>query len=440
MPVRALLAGAACLLLLQAMPQAATGAAAAPPVAILDDLQLGLLLMEGGRLDDARAVLERAQPTGEAGEIERRFLLGRVAMLLGEPREAITLFESILAVHPDLTRVRLELAAAYLAAGRDRKARHHFEAALADRPPPSVESAVRDFLDHIDARKRWSAVLSFALAPETNPNKRTGQSTVRIGGAPFVLDEDAKAASGTGLFVSSGLSFTPALGDDTRAVLAASAAGRLYRRSSWNDITGEGELGLARLFDQASLSGGLRIGRRWLANRTYSDSVGPWVRGRIGLSSALSFGLSADADAVRHDDFPERDGWRLGIRPNLYQALGDRTSLEVALDLGATTARANRHANRAAGIRIALQHAFGNGLTVAPEVSLRRQRYGAPDPLFGKTRMDTNTSLSVNARHHRLEHAGFAPYIGYTYEINRSTLPFHNYRNHAVVLGVSRSF
>jgi len=439
-PVRALLAGAAFLHLLVVAPPAAGGDAPAPPVAFLDDLQLGRLLIEAGRLDDARAVLERAQPTGEAAGIERRFLLGRVAMLLGEPRGAIAHFESILAVYPDLTRVRLELATAYLAAGRDREARRHFEAALAERPPPLVETAVQDFLDHIDARKRWSAALSFALAPETNPNKRTGQSTVRIGGAPFVLDEDAKAASGTGLFVSSGLSFTPALGDDTRAVLAASAAGRLYRRSSWNDITGEGELGLARLFDRASLSGGLRIGRRWLANRIYSDSAGPWVRGRIGLSSALSFGLSADADAVRHDRFPDRDGWRFGVRPNLYRALGDHTSLQVALDLGAANARARRHANRTAGVRIALHHAFGNGLNVAPEVSLRRQRYGAPDPLFGKTRIDTNASLSVNVLHRRLRYAGFAPYIGYSFEVNRSTLPLHTYRNHAAVLGISRSF
>lgn len=439
MPVRALLAGAACLILLAA-PPAIGGDAKAPPVAVLDDLQLGRLLIESGRLHDARAVLARAQPTDEAGTIERLFLLGRVAMLLGEPREAIRRFESILAVRPDLTRVRLELAAANLAAGRDNKARYHFEAALADRPPSSVETAVKDFLEHINARKRWSAALSLALASETNPVKRTGQSTVRIGGAPFVLDEDARAASGTGLNVSSGLSFTPALGGDTRAVLAASAAARLYRRSSWNDVSGEGELGLARLFDRASLSGGLRIGRRWLANRTYRDRVGPWIRGRIGLSRMLSFGLSANAAAVSHAGFPERDGWQFGVRPNLFYAPSDRTSLEAVLGLGAATAREKRHANRTAELRVALYHAFGGGLSVTPEVTLQRQRYGAPDPLFGKTRTDTTTSLAIRVQHRKLQPAGFVPYAGYSFEVNRSSLPLHTYRNHAAVLGVSRSF
>lgn len=439
MPVRALLAGAACLILLAAPPTAG-GDSTAPPVTFIDDLRLGRLLMEAGRLHDAKAVLERVQPANEAEALERLFLLGRVAMLLGEPREAIRRFEAILAVRPDLTRVRLELANAHLAAGRDSEARHHFEAALADRPPSSVDLAARDFLEHIDARKRWSATLSLALAPETNPVKRTGRSTVRIGGAPFVLDEDARAASGTGLFVSSGLSFTSALGDDVRAVLAASTAARLYRRSSWNDVSGEGELGLARLFDRAGLSGGLRVGRRWLASRTYSDSIGPWARGRAGLSNALSLGLSAEADAVSHVDFPDRDGWRLGVRPHLFYAPSRRTSLEAALDLGAATARAKRHASRTAEIRVGLHHAFGSGLSVAPELALRRQRYGAPDPLFEKTRIDTTASLSIKILHRRLQYAGFAPHIGYSFEINRSTLPLHTWRNHAVILGISRSF
>ena len=240
--------------------------------------------------------------------------------------------------------------------------------------------------------------------------------------------------------VSSGLSFTSALGDDVRAVVAASAAARLYKRSSWNDVSGEGEFGLARLFDRASLSSGLRIGRRWLANRIYSDRVGPWIRGRIGLSKVLSFGLSADAEAVNHAGFPDRDGWQFSVRPNLVYALSGRTSLEAVLGLGVAAARAKRHANRTAEIRVALYHAFGGGLSVAPEVSLKRERYGAPDPLFGKTRIDTTTSLSVRVLHRELQYAGFSPYIGLSLEVNRSTLALHTYRNRAAVFGISRAF
>ena len=220
---RLLHAGVAVVLvaLTAAAPAAGTERETAPPPGFTD-LQFGRLLMEAGRLDDARVFLERARAAGEE-EIERRFLLGQVEMRLGRPRHAARHFEAILAVRPELTRVRLELASAYYAAGRDEKARGHFEGALADRPPASVEAAVRGFLDRIDTRRRWTRSFSLALAPESNPLKRTDRDEVRIGGVPFRPDQTAR--SGTGLAVSAGLSFTPIIADDLRAVAAVSAAG-----------------------------------------------------------------------------------------------------------------------------------------------------------------------------------------------------------------------
>ena len=35
---------------------------------------------------------------------------------------------------------------------------------------------------------------------------------------------------------------------------------------------------------------------------------------------------------------------------------------------------------------------------------------------------------------------GFAPYVGYTYERSRSTIPLHAYENHGAILGLTREF
>ena len=96
----------------------------APPG--LTNMQTGRLLLRAGRLEHARAFLQQAQPRDEEEEIERLFLLGRIEMQLGLPRQAIERFEAILVLRPDLTRVRLELARAYYLTGRDDKAKHHF--------------------------------------------------------------------------------------------------------------------------------------------------------------------------------------------------------------------------------------------------------------------------------------------------------------------------
>ena len=435
---RLVLAGVAVMLALAAAAPVAGAERETTPPPGFTDLQFGRLLMDAGRLDDARAFLERARAAGEEDEIERRFLLGRVEMRLGRPRRASRHFEAILAVRPELTRVRLELASAYYAAGRDEKARGQFEGALADRPPASVEAAVRGFLDRIDTRRRWTRSFSVALAPESNPLKRTDRDEVRIGGVPFRPDQTAR--SGTGLAVSAGLSFTPVIADDWRAVAATSAAAKLYGRSAWNDVSGEGELGLARRFDRADLSGGLRLGRRWLGDEVHSHGIGPWLRGRLGLSAATSLGLHADLEALDYEDGSARDGSRLGLRPGLRHAPSSRTVLETELDFEAVTAGQERHGSRMLGLDLTASHAFAGGLSVVTGLSLQRRRYRAPDPLFGATRVDTTLRLSAKLLHRAWQVDGFAPHLGYTIERNDSRLPIHTYRNHAVMLGLSRSF
>ena len=195
-----------------------------PPV--LSDMQTGRLLIRAGRLEHARAFLLKVKPTGEEEWIERLFLLGRIEMRLGMPKEAAGRFEDILEIRPGLTRVRLELARAYYLMGQHDKARRQFSASLGDKLPSSVEAAVENFLRRIDARKRWSVSVSGVILPESNPAKRTDREEVRIGGVPFRLNEDARASSGVGGLIAAGVSFSPAIGTGLRGVLGASGGGQ----------------------------------------------------------------------------------------------------------------------------------------------------------------------------------------------------------------------
>ena len=154
----------------------------------LSDLAIGRLLITAGRFDDALAFLEQARPAGEEEALERRFLLGAVYMRLGMPGKAAEQYEAILAVRPDLTRVRLELARAHYAAGQDDKAKHHFQLSLGDNLPSSVESAVEGFLNAIDARKRWSAHVAVRREDETAwLSAKVLHRTFQLGGfAPYI--------------------------------------------------------------------------------------------------------------------------------------------------------------------------------------------------------------------------------------------------------------
>ena len=401
-------------------------------------MQAARLLIRAGRPRHAHAFLEQARPADEREWIERLFLLGRIELSLGMPRRAAERFETILTRRPGLTGVRLELARAYFLSGHDDKAKYHFRSSLAEEElPSSVEDAVERFLRTIDARKRWSVSFSASLLPET---RRSDREEVLIGGVPFQLSEDARASSGVGGLFSTGVSFSPAIADDLRGVLAASAAAKRYRRSDWNDLSTSGDIGLSRLFDQGSVSAGLRIGRRWVGGDPYHRSLGPWTRARWRFSNSTDLGMAVSAGYRSHDSRPERDGWRIALTPRLLHVLDSRTTVNVEPEIEVVGARTNHHASRLIGLGTTVSRTFDGGLSVSLTVGVHVRRHAAADPLFGSRQRDRNYRLGARVLHRSLRYGGFAPYIGYSLESNHSNIPIREYRSHGVIAGVSRTF
>ena len=415
----------------------AGGAGAAGPPAQLTDMQAARMLIRAGRLEHAHVFLEQARPAGEEESIERFFLLGRIEMQLGMPGRAAERFEAILARRPELTRVRLELAQAYYLTGHHDRAKRLFNTSLADDLPSSVEAAVESFLRGIDARKKWSVSLSASMLPET---RRSDREEVLIGGVPFRLDEDARASSGVGALLSTGASYSPTITDDIRGVLAASAAAKLYEHSDWNDLSTSADIGLAHLSDNRSVSGGLRVGRRWTGGERYQRSLGPWVQVRHRLSGSIHLGLALSAGYRAHDERPDRDGWRVAAYPSLRHALDSRTSIRAEPMFEIVEAKSQHHGSRLIGLGTTFSRSFDGGLSVSLTPSIHVRRYAAADPLFGTRQIDRNFRLGVRVLHRSLRYGGFAPYVGYSLEWNRSSISIREYRNHGVTAGASRAF
>ena len=431
------LSALAIVLLVAGAAHAAPAPEAPSPPAGLTDLQAGRLLLRAGRLEHARAFLEQAWPAGEEERIERLFLLGRIEMRLGMPQRAVERFEAILALRPGLVRVRLELARALYAAGRDGEARHHFTTTLAAELPASVEAAVEGYLRRLNVRKRWSVSLSASRLPEI---ERPERETVLIGGVPFRLDEDARSSSGAGWLVSAGGSFSPRLSDDLRGVLGASVATKRYRRSEWDDFSASGDIGLARLFGEGSVSGGLRFGRRWAGGERLHCSIGPWARLRRRLNDSTHVDVALGAVHRTHESRPDRDGWRVTVNPRFVHVLDGRISIEAEPTFEVIDAEAERYSSRLIGLGATVSRAFNRGFSVSLSSSAHVRRHDAPDPLFGERRADRYFRVEARVLHRSLRYRGFSPWIGYSAERNRSNIPIHEYRSGGVFAGVSRVF
>ena len=395
------------------------------------------LLIKAGQYRGARRFLQQWRPSGEEGRIEQLFLLGQVELRLGMHGHAAERFEEILRLRPDLAGVRLELARVYYLAGRDGRARYHFSRLPAEKLPSSVEAVVGEFLRRIDARRRRSVSFSASLLPGT---ERPKNETVLIGGVPFRLDEDAQSSSGPGMLVSAGVSFSPRLTNELRGVLGASAGAEVYRDSRWNDINVSGDIGLARLFDDGNLSGGARLERQWTGGRGYLHSAGPWARMRWRLTGSTRLEVGMSAGYRKHDKRHERDGWRVSLNPRFVHALDGRTSIEAGPQFEAVSAGRDDQESRLAGFGATVSRAFHGGLLLSLSSSTSKRRHAAPDPLFGVRRIDRNTRFGIRLRHRGYRFSGFAPYLGYSVERNRSSIPVNEYTNRGFVFGVSRRF
>ena len=141
-----------------------------------DVLAIAGRLIDGGRYDEAQALLDRLAQDS-AGGTERDFLDGMIALARKDYRRAEALFRRILAGDPALVRVRLELARTLFLAKKDEEADYHFRLAIAERPPEAVIRNIARFREGIRARRAWRFNISFGLAPDTNINSATDKES-----------------------------------------------------------------------------------------------------------------------------------------------------------------------------------------------------------------------------------------------------------------------
>lgn len=406
----------------------------------ITDLQAARLLIAADRLWDARIFLERARPRNEEEWIERLFLLGRIEMLLRMPENAVQRFETILERRPDLTRVQLELAAAYYASGIDAKAKRHFKSTLSEKLPFSVEAAVVEFLRQIDARKPWSASFAFSLLPESNPSRRSGLKVVSVGGLPFELDEDSMPSSGVGALLSGGASYSPKISADRHGLLAISGAAKIYERSEWNDVNVAADLGLSQFTERGSMSAGFRFGWQWIGGERFRQSLGIWTQIRRRISDSAEFELPISLEYRKYDIQPLRNGPQISFGPRFSFAIDDRTLIGIEPQVELVDAKSAHHKKDVVGIGLEFHKTFENGFSISLNPSFHRKRHAAKDPLFGVKRLDKQFIFSIGFSHRTNQHKGFVPAVSYVYERNQSNIPVNEYRNHALNFNISRKF
>ncbi len=145
-----------------------------------------------GKYESALPIFLEVSKTVETMDL--RFWIGVSAMHMGKIDLAVEKFQSMLAVDPDLHRVRLELAATYFRAKRYDEARKELEQVktAVPPPPPAVMENIDRLLAAIDERTRqffWNARVFQGILFDDNVSAGPGERELAVVGGNLTLDD-----------------------------------------------------------------------------------------------------------------------------------------------------------------------------------------------------------------------------------------------------------
>ena len=429
-----------------AAPQASADAAVAEAQALLD----------GGRFDEAVAMLRPLLRRGGVVSGEALFLFGMAATATsGQPGtdeeardelldEAIAAFRAMLIEEPGLVRVRLELARAFFLKGEDALARRHFEHVLAGNPPAAVVLNVSRFLAEIRARRRWSFRVGAALAPDTNIGAASDERTIVIYGLPFQRDAEELTTSGVGVSVWGGGEYQHPLGERARLRAGADALRREYAGGA---------------FDQTYLS--LHAGPRVLVGGNAEASVLASARQRwlgsvpdhreagVRLEAAHRFGrrLTAHAQGSWHDrryrDRTFLDGPVLDVSVGGAWVATPIVRVDGAAGWGRERTESERWRHRRLWARAGVAVALPYGFTVGGGGELRWSDYEgdwAPFVPSGAAREDRTRSLRASVFNRAFTLRGFSPELALVHERRDTNAQLYDYERTGGELRFVRQF
>ena len=364
--------------------------------------------------------------------------------------EAIAAFRAILVDNPELVRVRLELARAFFLKGEDGLARRHFELVLGGELPLPVFLNVRGFLETMRRRKRVTAYIGAAIAPDSNLNFASEEDIIYLdtvfGRLPFQRDDaSTQERSGLGLSIWGGGEYQQPLGERLRLRAGADLSQRDYGGKEFDQTFLAAHAGprwLAGPRTDVSLLATAH--RQWLGGQPQIDEYGPrleidhqlaprfWLRGTVGTGERECHGCE----------------WRNG--PFTRLSIGSVWTPAPVLQTHFTVGYEKDHASLvhwrslARWVRVGSNLALPLGFTLGASAQMRRTYYegqgGAHLTLNGRQRRDRSLSISITILNRAIAFFGFSPQIALIHEARATNAQAQSYDRQRAELRLVRQF
>jgi len=379
-----------------------------------------------------------ADPDPEVSR-EARYRHGQLLASRGRLAEAALLYRGILDESPNSARVRVELAAVLARMGDMRAASRELRQAQAGGLPSDVAQLINQFNAALRSRLPFGASLELSLAPSTNINRATSDTTLDTIIAPFELSEDAQAKSGVGIKLGgqgfAKLPVTPSL----QLTARISGLGQLFRQSQFDEALTNAQVGIEARTGRWRLAPQIGRSLRWYGGDLYAITDSASINltthlGRQGLVEIEAGVAKADYRANALQDGYIYDG---SIR--IERAFSPRTGAALSLVGQRQSARDPGYASVMGGLGLVGWREAGR-TTLFANVGLYRLEADQRLLLFPERRKEWMLRAGAGATLRHLNVFGFSPVFRVSFERNRSTVGIYDYRRLTTEAGMTRSF
>lgn len=429
---------------------------------------LGLFIQSGALaadqvLEDAKRFMAEKNPKAayelllplqsqRAGDPDYDYLLGIAALDDGKPSEAVFALERVLAVNPNHTQARAEIARAYFALGERETAKQEFEAVQKMGVPSGAAPTIQKFLDAIQQlsaaeRTQVKGYVEMGLGHDSNVNSATSGSQVAVpafGGAIFTLapasvkQEDNFGSVGAGVSVRHPLSTELAL------------FGGLNLNKKMNDTqdqfdTGywDANAGIALTRQKNVFTAAFQANNFYVDNNRFRDAYGMTGQWQHNYDASNQGSVYLQYTELHYPGQDIRDARRYVGGVAYAHAFAAKMN-----PVGFAGIYFGEEREKAAGVpnlgheligaRLGGQVTYNDKTTIFANTSVESRRYGGVEPFFQTTRNDTQYDLRVGANFVPEKHWTVTPLVSVTF--NDSNIEINKFRRNVFSVTLRRSF
>ncbi|RJF89671.1 DUF560 domain-containing protein [Oleomonas cavernae] len=378
----------------------------------------------------------------EARQIEARFSEALRAIDAGQYRAAIDLLDGILADHPDLVRVRLELARALFLTGEDDlRATFQFERVLAGDLPETVRVNVERFIAAIRQRRVWSLNAAVAIVPDSNINSGpTSREVIIEGLPPLELKESVTEKSAVGVQASLGGTYRFTLSDKIRLQVGGSVFEKAFEDSRFDDTIVQWSAGPRYLFDRGDVGASLVGYYRWYGNDPYTLALGGRLDGNYLLTDRLRLDAAAQLRRLDYVTANENDGTAFDTDATLRFAVTPAVLTFATVLFTATDAELKTQSYESRGVTLGTYVDLPAGISVGLSARYAQTDYHGVNPLFREKRRDEDWQESLLLLHREFKLLGATPTFRYTRIDHTSSIDVYEYPRDLFEIGLTRQF